>query len=107
MKNNKKIKDDVQVLIVTDKGYTIRTSIEEFKTSHKATKGVRAIRTNNGEPVSVCFVDDTSKLFVLTKKGQGIKIDANEIRITARGTTGIKLVKLADDDSVVDIIGGI
>ena len=106
MKNNKKIKDDVQVLIVTDKGYTTRIPIEEFKTSHKGTKGVKAISAINGIPVASCLVNDTSTLFVLTKKGQLVNINADEIRMTKRKTAGVKLVKLADNDSVVDIIGG-
>ena len=104
MKNKEKRKNDVQLVIVTNTGYVTRTSIEEFKTSHRSVKGVIGISAIKGVPVASCLTNDTSELFVLTEFGQIARICANEIRIKRRGTTGVKLVELDDDDSVVDII---
>ena len=101
---DKKGKNDVQLVIVTNTGYVTRTPIEEFRKLHRRVKGVEGISTDKGVPVASCIVNDTSDLFVLTEFGQVARIPVNEIRIKKRGTTGVKLMELDNDDSVVDII---
>jgi len=95
-----------QVLIVTDKGYGIRTTLSEFRKAHRGTKGTRAMNLNekNGFIVGVKNVKDGDTVTILTKKGQAGLFGIDEIKLKGRGIAGVRLVTLADDDQVVAVI---
>jgi len=95
-----------QVLIVTDKGYGIRTTLSEFRKAHRGTKGTRAMFLNekNGNIVTAKIVNEGDTATILTKKGQAGLFPVDEIKLKGRGIAGVRVVTLADDDEVVAVI---
>ena len=95
-----------QILFVTTKSYGIRAKLDEFKTSRRKIKGIRAVFLNdkNGTLVKGVSVTDDSKVMLLTKKGQCGLFDINQIKLRKRALSGIRLMTLEKDDEVVDVL---
>jgi len=93
------------ILIVTDKGFGIRTSLSEFKIMHRGRKGTRAILLNekNGHAIGVKQVKDGDLVFLLSAMGQGNIIEIDDVKWTARARTGITLMKLDEGDQIIAI----
>jgi len=97
---------DVQVLFVTDKGYGVRTNLNEFRKAHRGTKGTRAVFLNekNGKLLKGIFVADGATVAVMTKNGQAGLFSIDQVRLTGRGLAGVRLVTLDEGDEVVDVL---
>jgi len=95
-----------QVLIVTDVGYGIRTTISQFRKAHRGTKGTRAMFLNekNGHLVAAKIVKDGDIVTILTKNGQAGLFGIEDIKCKGRGISGVRLMTLADDDVVVAVV---
>lgn len=98
---------DEQILVVTDKGFATRTTLAEFRVSHRGTKGTRAMflaeDKEKGNTIGVVKVKEGGVVFVLTKNGQGALVNVDEIKLMGRGKSGVKLVNLEDGDVVVSV----
>jgi len=95
-----------QVLIVSDKGYGIRTSLSEFRKAHRGTKGTRAMFLNekNGHIIGAKIVKDGDTATILTRNGQAGLFGIDEIKLKGRGISGVRLMTLADDDIAVAVV---
>lgn len=96
---------DEFILIVTDKGYAVKTAIDDYPPRHRGTKGVKAISITEekGKPIFAKRVKDDEELMIVTRLGQGAKVPVSEIKASSRGTTGVKLVTLDAEDMVISI----
>ena len=111
---------DEQIVIITDKGYAMRTTLSEFRLGRRKTTGVQAIKMkkedgdkeeddkeedakDRGKPIAVKVVEEGELIFVLTKKGVGALINTSVIRLTGRKKAGVRLMKLDDDDLTVSV----
>ena len=105
---------DEQIVIVTDKGYAMRTTLDSFRIGRRKTTGVQAIKMkkeegdeddgkNRGTPIAVKVVEEGELMFVLTKKGVGALIPTSVIRLTGRKKAGVRLMKLDDDDAIISV----
>jgi DNA gyrase subunit A len=101
------IVDDVKttILTITEKGYGKRSAVEDYRLTGRAGKGVINLKISDktGSVVSTIEVDDSDKFIVSTKKGIVIKTSVKEIRVMGRATQGVRIIKLQDNDLVVDI----
>jgi len=97
---------NVQVLFVTDLGYGIRTTLDQFRKAHRGTKGTRAMFLNekNGNLVGAKVVKDGDVVTVMTKKGQAGLFSVDQVRLTGRGLSGVRLVTLEEGDIVVGMV---
>jgi|GEM_PF-5270699 len=107
--------EDEQVIIVTDKGYAMRTTLASFRIGRRKTTGVQAIKMkkeegdkeedskDRGTPIAVKVVEEGELMFVLTKKGVGALIPSNVVRLTGRKKAGVRIMKLDDDDVIVSV----
>ena len=107
--------EEEQIVIVTTKGYAMRTTLSEFRLGRRKTTGVQAIKMkkeegdkeedakDRGVPVAVKVVEEGELIFVLTKKGVGALINTSVIRLTGRKKAGVRLMKLDDDDLIVSV----
>jgi len=95
------------ILIITDKGYAVRTPTEEYPVRHRGTRGVKAISTSDekkGKPIFAKRVTDEDKsIMVITRNGMGAQISVDEIRVTGRNTSGTKLISLEENDVVISV----
>ena len=53
------VKPDQQILIVTDKGYGKKTDVDEYRLTHRGSKGVKALNVTdkNGMMVALKCID--------------------------------------------------
>jgi DNA gyrase subunit A len=93
-----KIKD-LTILTVTENGFGKRTTIEDYRLTGRACKGVINIATSerNGKVVGIEMVDDKDSVIVTTSKGIVIRVSMKDIREMGRNTQGVKIIKTTGD----------
>ena len=96
---------DTTLLSVTEHGYGKRTGIENYRLTHRASKGVTNIRTSerNGSVVSIHAVSDEDELMIITVKGLIIRLPVRDLRPIGRNTQGVRLINLGEGDRVIDV----
>ena len=97
--------NDAKVLIVTENGYGKKTYIDEFRLTHRGSKGVKAlnITDKNGRMVTLQCVSDDNDLMIITNSGILIRISLNQVSTLKRATQGVRLINLKDDQSVSSV----
>ena len=100
-----KVDQNSDILIITEKGYGKRTNIDEYRLTHRGSKGVKALNVTekNGNLVSVKNVNDDDDLMIITDSGIIIKIPMNQVSKMSRVTQGVRLIHLKDDQKVTTI----
>jgi DNA gyrase subunit A len=88
------------ILTVTENGFGKRTSIDEYRLTGRACKGVININTSdrNGKVVGIEMVNDKDSVIVTTAKGIVIRVTMKDIREMGRNTQGVKIIKAAADN---------
>ena len=98
------IYDNELVLIVTDKGYGKKTAIDEYRLTHRGSKGVKALNLTekNGKMVSLkCVLPDYEcDLVIITDSGIVMRMPFEQISILRRATQGVRLINLKDNQVV-------
>ncbi len=94
-----------QILVVTEKGYGKRTDVEEYRMTHRGSKGVKGlnITEKNGNIVSFKLVDGSEDLMIITDSGIIIRLEINQVSSTGRVTQGVRLINLKNDQKVSSI----
>lgn len=98
------IKPNQLILIVTEKGYGKKSEIEEYRLTHRGSKGVKAlnITDKNGMMVALKCVNpgDECDLMIITDSGIIIKLPLEQVSTLKRATQGVRLINLKDDQKV-------
>ena len=91
-----------EILVVTEKGYGKKTNIQEYRMTHRGSKGVKAltITEKNGSIVSIKSVDGHEDLIVTTDSGIVIRVSLEQISSKGRVAQGVRLITLKDDQKV-------
>ena len=94
--------DNQNVLVVTEKGYGKQTPIEEYRQTHRGSKGVKALNVTekNGNIVSFKVINGDEDLMIITNSGMIIRLPIEQISTTGRVAQGVKLINLKDDQLV-------
>jgi len=97
--------DDLTLLTATENGYGKRTSIAEYRLINRGGKGVINIKTSerNGKVIAIRTVDEHHELMFITKKGILVRTSVSEISSIGRNTQGVRLIKLKDNDKLVNV----
>ncbi|MGR3809517.1 DNA gyrase subunit A [Jiulongibacter sp. NS-SX5] len=84
-------RDDAQLMVVSENGYGKRSDIEEYRTTSRGAKGVKALNITDktGKLVAIKEVTDEDDLMIITIKGILIRIN----RTTSRGAKGSSQIK--------------
>lgn len=92
------------VLIVTANGYGKKSPIDEYRLTHRGSKGVKAynVTEKNGQLVSLkCFKADLElDLIMMTDSGTLIKLPLEQVSTLKRATQGVRLMNLKDEQKV-------
>ena len=95
------------VLIVTEKGYGKQTLVDEYRLTHRGSKGVKGLNMTdkNGSIISLKTIDNLNDndLMIITNSGTIIRMPLNQISILKRATQGVRLINLRDDQTVATI----
>ena len=92
-----------EILIVTDNGYGKKTLIDEYRLTHRGSKGVRAmnITEKNGNMVALkCIDSEDYDIILVTDTGIVMKMPLSQVSTLRRATQGVRLINLKDDHKV-------
>jgi len=97
--------EDGNLLTITENGFGKRSPILDYRKTHRGSKGVRTIVTNerNGKVLYVREVADEDEIMLSTKNGMIVRVPVKDIRIQGRNTMGVTIMKLNKDDKVVSV----
>ena len=97
--------DEVNLLVVSEKGYGKRSSIQDYRITRRGGKGVKTINITEktGKLVAIKQVADNDDLMIINKSGISIRMRVNELRVMGRATQGVRLIKLNDDDAISSV----
>lgn len=96
-------KEDRDILTITENGFGKRTALKDYRKTHRGSKGVRTIITNerNGKVVFAKSVKEDDEIIILTRAGMISRIKVKDIRRQGRNTAGVKVMKLKKGDKIV------
>jgi DNA gyrase subunit A len=91
-----------QILVVTEKGYGKKTSLEEYRMTHRGSKGVKALNVTekNGFIVSFKTTFGEDDLMIITNSGIIIRLPIEQISTTGRVAQGVRLINLKNEQLV-------
>jgi DNA gyrase subunit A len=97
--------EEGNLITITENGYGKRSPIQEYRKTHRGSKGVRTIITNerNGKVIYVKEVIDEDQLMLTSKDGMMVRIPVKDIRIQGRSTMGVTIMRLNEGDKVVSV----
>lgn len=98
-------REDANLLVVSERGYGKRSSIEEYRITKRGGKGVKAMKITEktGLLVAIKEVIDTDELMIINRSGIIIRMRVEELRIMGRATQGVKLIRLSDTDKISSV----
>ena len=98
-------REDVNLLVVSEKGYGKRSLIGDYRITRRGGKGVKTINITDktGRLVAIKEVGDQDELMIINKSGISIRIKVDELRVMGRATQGVRLIKLNDEDAISSV----
>ncbi len=93
---------DDMILSVSENGFGKISVVNEYRKTHRGSKGVITIKTTdrNGCVVAVKKVTPTDDLLITSKQGKMIRIPVSEIRVTGRNAAGVKIMDMRNGDKI-------
>ncbi|MBR1936080.1 MAG: DNA gyrase subunit A [Bacilli bacterium] len=95
------------VLIATENGYGKQTVIDEYRKTHRGSKGVKALNVTekNGQMAALKCLSNNKEydLMIITNSGIIIKLPLNQVSVLKRATQGVRLINLKDNQKVSTI----
>jgi len=98
--------EDMQdILVVSEKGFGKRSSLEDYRIINRGGKGVKTlnITEKTGRLIAIKGVTDNNDLMIITKSGITIRLHVSDIRVTGRATQGVKLINLRKNDEIAAV----
>ncbi|EII6323468.1 DNA gyrase subunit A [Staphylococcus pseudintermedius] len=91
-----------EILVVTEKGYGKRTSIEDYRLSNRGGMGVKTAKLTerNGRLVCITTVEGDEDLMVVTNQGVIIRMEVSNISVNGRMAQGVRLIRLDEEQYV-------
>nr|NNM91227.1 DNA gyrase subunit A [Bacilli bacterium] len=96
------ITEGTTVLVVTEKGYGKRTTIDDYRVQSRGGKGVKTLNVTkkNGQVVGLKIVHEAEDLMIITNTGVAIRMHIDGISTYGRNTQGVKLINVGEEDLV-------
>jgi len=99
--------DDMEsnILVVSEKGYGKRSSLEDYRVTNRGGKGVKTISVTDktGELVAIKNVTDEDDLMIINKSGLTIRMAVSDLRVMGRATQGVRLINIKGKDSIAAV----
>jgi len=96
---------DNEILVVSEKGFGKRSTIDEYRITNRGGKGVKTlnITEKTGKMVAIKGVNDDIDLMIINRSGITIRVAVKDIRVTGRATQGVKLINLRNSDMIAAV----
>lgn len=97
--------EEGDLLTITENGFGKRSPISEYRKTHRGSKGVRTIITNerNGQVIFVRELTDEDEIMLTSRDGMVVRIPVKDIRLQGRNTMGVRVMRLNEQDTVVSV----
>ncbi len=97
--------NEMNVMVVSEKGYGKRSDIEEYRVTNRGGKGVKTINITDktGELIAIKAVTDKDDLMIINKSGIIIRLAVADLRVIGRATQGVRLINLKEDDDIAAV----
>ncbi|WP_282787534.1 DNA gyrase subunit A [Flavobacterium croceum] len=94
-----------EILVVSEKGYGKRSSLEDYRITNRGGKGVKTlnITEKTGALVSINSVTDADDLMIINKSGITIRMEVSDLRVVGRATQGVRLINIKGNDSIAAV----
>ncbi len=94
--------EGTDILVVSEKGYGKRSSIDDYRITNRGGKGVKtiSITEKTGDLVAMKSVTDDEDLIIINKSGIMIRLGIADLRVMGRATQGVKLINIKGSDSI-------
>ncbi len=98
------IKEDCEVITVTENGYGKRSDISDYRLQQRGGKGVKAgvFNEKTGQLVNLKLVSSAEDIMLITVNGTIIRVAASGISKIGRDTQGVRIMRL-DETSISKI----
>ena len=99
------VEEEGNLLTITENGFGKRSPIIDYRKTHRGSKGVKTIITNdrNGKVIYVREATDQDEIMLTSKDGMMVRVPVQEIRIQGRNTMGVRIMRLNEGDRVVSV----
>ncbi|HVA99101.1 MAG TPA: DNA gyrase subunit A [Bacteroidia bacterium] len=96
---------ETNVMVVAEKGYGKRSSIDEYRVTNRGGKGVKTINITEktGQLIAIKSVTDKNDLMIINKSGLTIRLKVADLRVIGRATQGVRLINLKEDDEIAAV----
>lgn len=97
--------ENATLLVVSEKGYGKRSSLDEYRITNRGGKGVKAmsVTEKTGTLVAIKEVVETDDLMIINRSGITIRISVDGLRIMGRATQGVRLIKIGENDEISSV----
>ncbi|MGY5351872.1 DNA gyrase subunit A [Wenyingzhuangia sp. IMCC45533] len=99
--------DDMEsdILVVSEKGYGKRSSLEDYRITNRGGKGVKTLNISEktGDLVAIKNVTNEDDLMIINKSGITIRMEVEQLRTMGRATQGVKLINIKNSDSIAAV----
>ena len=97
--------EEDHILVVSEKGYGKRSSMEDYRVTNRGGKGVKTISITDktGGLVAIKNVTDSDDLMIINKSGIAIRLGVEDLRVMGRATQGVKLINIRENDSIAAV----
>ncbi|NCC70501.1 DNA gyrase subunit A, partial [bacterium] len=99
------VSEDMNILVVTEKGYGKKTDMNEYRQTKRGSKGVKTlnITDKNGDIIGFKSTTEEKDLMIITNNGMIIRLSVSSISKMGRVTQGVRLINLKDENLVSSI----
>jgi DNA gyrase subunit A len=93
------------IIVVTEKGYGKRTTIDEYRITRRGGKGIITVKASarNGRLVGIREVVDSDELMIITRNGIILRLAVSGVSMLGRNTQGVKMMNLDEGDAVMAV----
>jgi len=93
------------IFVVSEKGNGKRSSLEDYRVTNRAGKGVKTLQITEktGKTVALNSVHEEHDLMITTVEGIIIRMKVADVRVSGRATQGVKVIKLDGNETIADV----
>ena len=98
-----KVRENTEVMTITENGYGKRTDIDEYRLQSRGGKGIKVgvLNEKTGNVVNLKLVSPEEDVMIIADNGTVIRINADSISKIGRNTQGVKLMRMKDENTQV------
>lgn len=96
------IRDNCEVLTVTENGFGKRTATSEYRTQTRGGIGLINVKVTEktGFVIGIKVVDDNQEFMLISTEGIVIRSNIEEVSVIGRNTQGVKMMNMDNNDKV-------